>query len=89
MYANFGQDDPKIFHNLTWGAKVSVMLISDTSRSWYEYSNLLFLSVMAVWKNVLENKQDNKESSKDIFFLLFLSKAKMSTIRRICSSTNT
>lgn len=26
---------------------------------------------MAVWKNVLENKQDNKESSKDIFSYCF------------------
>lgn len=29
---------------------------------------------MAVWKNALENKQDNKESSKDIFSTVFVLK---------------
>lgn len=31
-----------------------------------------FLSVMAAWKNALENKQDNKESSKYIFSTVFV-----------------
>lgn len=31
-----------------------------------------FISVMAVWKDALENNQDNKKSSKYIFSTVFV-----------------